>query len=111
MAFDHYKRSSAAYKPSSPKSAAFRRAHSHRSRKVRFLGAWDTVGALGIPISFLGLLDDKDEFYDTEVGSWLTRPDRRWPLMNAVSTFGPPFGSRRRVSTLGKYGSWVRIAT
>ena len=24
---------------------------------------------MGIPLSFLGFLDDKDEFYDTEIGS------------------------------------------
>ena len=26
-------------------------------------------GAMGIPISFLGLFEDKDEFYDTKIGS------------------------------------------
>jgi hypothetical protein len=36
--------------------------------KIRFVGVWDTVGALGIPFSFLGLLDKKDEFYDTKIG-------------------------------------------
>jgi len=33
------------------------------------VGVWDTVGALGIPISFLGFLDEEDEFYDTKLGS------------------------------------------
>ena len=32
------------------------------------MGVWDTVGAMGIPISFLGLFDDKDEFYDVNMG-------------------------------------------
>ena len=68
-AFEHYKRSSAAYAPRGAKSVAFRRAHSHRSREVKFIGVWDTVGAMGIPFSFLGLFDDKDEFYDTKIGS------------------------------------------
>jgi uncharacterized protein (DUF2235 family) len=67
-AFELYKRPSKAYAPSGAKSIAFRQAHSHISREVRFVGVWDTVGALGIPISFLGLLDDKDEFYDTKIG-------------------------------------------
>lgn len=67
-AFTNYKRSSRAWKPSGPKSVAFRQEHSHPSRKVAFVGAWDTVGALGIPISFLGFLNDKDEFYDTKIG-------------------------------------------
>lgn len=69
QAFNHYKRSGKAYAPSGDKSVAFRQKYSHRSRKIHFVGVWDTVGAMGIPISFLGLFDDKDEFYDTKIGS------------------------------------------
>jgi len=46
----------------------FRSRHSYKSREVKFVGVWDTVDAMGIPISFLGLFDDKDEFYDTKIG-------------------------------------------
>ena len=67
-AFDHYKRSGKQYAPHGEKSIAFRSAHSYRSREVKFIGVFDTVGAMGIPISFLGLFDDKDEFYDTAIG-------------------------------------------
>lgn len=67
-AFDVYKKPSAAYAPSGEKSIAFRGEHSHPSREVKFVGVWDTVGAMGIPISFLGLFQDKDEFYDTKIG-------------------------------------------
>jgi uncharacterized protein (DUF2235 family) len=67
-AFDHYKKSAAAYHPNGQKSAEFRSKHSHPSRKIKFVGVWDTVGALGIPFSFLGLLDKTDEFYDTKIG-------------------------------------------
>ena len=68
-AFELYKRSGASYAPRGPKAIEFRRAHSHPSRAIKFAGVWDTVGAMGIPLSFLGFLDDKDEFYDTEIGS------------------------------------------
>lgn len=67
-AFDVYKKPSAAYAPAGEKSVAFREEHSHPSREVKFVGVWDTVGAMGIPISFLGLFQDKDEFYDTKIG-------------------------------------------
>lgn len=67
-AFEHYKRSGAEYSPSGSKSVGFRNEHSHPSREIAFVGVWDTVGALGIPISFLGLFEDKDEFYDTKIG-------------------------------------------
>jgi len=68
QAFNHYKKSGAAHAPEGNASIKFRNEHSHESREVSFVGVWDTVGAMGIPISFLGLFDDKDEFYDTKIG-------------------------------------------
>ena len=67
-AFNHYKRSGPAYAPEGKESLKFREQHSHDSREIKFVGVWDTVGAMGIPISFLGLFEDKDEFYDTKIG-------------------------------------------
>ena len=55
--------------PDGDNARAFRSAHSHPSRKIRFIGVWDTVGALGIPLSFMGLFNGDDEFYDTKMGS------------------------------------------
>ncbi|VAW74068.1 Peptidoglycan binding domain protein [hydrothermal vent metagenome] len=66
--FDHYKKSGKKYSPKGEKSVSFRREHSHSKREIAFAGVWDTVGALGIPFSFLGLLDRKDEFYDNKMG-------------------------------------------
>jgi hypothetical protein len=57
-----------AFAPEGEKSIEFRELLSHGSREIKFVGVWDTVGAMGIPISFLGLFDDKDEFYDTKIG-------------------------------------------
>ncbi|AOY89144.1 hypothetical protein BKP64_13750 [Marinobacter salinus] len=68
-AFDHYKKAGKDYAPSGAESLRFRAEHSHESREIRFVGAWDTVGALGVPFSLLGLFDRKDEFYDTKLGS------------------------------------------
>ncbi|MCH8493927.1 MAG: DUF2235 domain-containing protein [Idiomarina sp.] len=56
-------------KPSEVAAKAFRDKHSHPSREVHFIGVWDTVGALGIPFSLMGLFDRNDEFYDTKMGS------------------------------------------
>ncbi len=67
-AFTLYKKPGAVNAPAGQNSVDFRNAHAHPSRKVRFVGVWDTVGAMGIPKSFLGLFDDKDEFYDTKIG-------------------------------------------
>ena len=71
-AFDLYKKSGKAFAPKGEKSIKFRNQHAHEKKEVKFVGVWDTVGAMGIPISFLGLFDDKDEFYDTKIGSNVT---------------------------------------
>ena len=68
-AFEHYKKQGRTYAPSGKKSVKFRRQYSHESREITYVGVWDTVGAMGIPISFLGLFEDKDEFYDTKIGA------------------------------------------
>jgi uncharacterized protein (DUF2235 family) len=67
-AFDHYKRPGKKHAPDGDESKKFRAAHSHPVFKIKFVGVFDTVGAMGIPISFLGLFQDKDEFYDTKIG-------------------------------------------
>jgi len=68
-AFTLYKKPGARNAPGGANSVNFRKEHSHPSCEVKFVGVWDTVGALGIPISFLGFLDEEDEFYDTKLGS------------------------------------------
>lgn len=68
-AWDIYKSSSNANHPDGDDAVQFRSAYCHRSRKVHFVGVWDTVGALGIPFSLMGLFESKDEFYDTKMGS------------------------------------------
>lgn len=69
-AFDIYKHPGKTWAPRGEGAMAFRRDHSHSaSQEVHFVGAWDTVGALGIPFSLMGLFDRKDEFYDTKLGS------------------------------------------
>ena len=59
--------------PNSPKATAFRDANA-RAVRVKFLGVWDTVGALGIPASAFDILKipglavfdrEKYQFHDT----------------------------------------------
>jgi len=68
-AFRHYKNGRTGYEPGGEHSVDFRAKYSHRSRKVKFIGVWDTVGALGVPVSFFGLFDKEDLFYDSKLGS------------------------------------------
>lgn len=55
-------------RPNESAALQFRREHCHPSRNVHFIGVWDTVGALGIPFSLMGLFESHDEFYDTKMG-------------------------------------------
>ncbi len=64
-----YKSPLAKNHPNGESSKLFRKNHCHSSRKVHFVGVWDTVGALGIPFSLMGLLESDDEFYDTKMGA------------------------------------------
>ena len=64
-----YKSPSAKNHPRGEAAMAFRARHSHASRQGHFIGAWDTVGALGIPHSLMGLFERDDEFYDTKIGA------------------------------------------
>ncbi|RLA46184.1 MAG: DUF2235 domain-containing protein [Gammaproteobacteria bacterium] len=64
-----YKSAAAKNHPDGHSARDFRCDHCHNSRKVHFVGVWDTVGALGVPFSLMGLLDSKDEFYDTKMGA------------------------------------------
>ena len=68
-AWEIYKSASKTNHPDGEDAKKFRSNHCHLSRKVHFVGVWDTVGALGIPFSFMGLFEGKDEFYDTKMGS------------------------------------------
>jgi uncharacterized protein (DUF2235 family) len=92
--FELYKRSGRANKPTGGNSLAFRQAHAHPDNSVRFVGAWDTVGSMGIPISFLGLLDDRDEFHDTEIGSCVKVARHAMAIDEHRSDFAPTIWDR-----------------
>ena len=67
-AFDYYKKRQ--FEPGSPKAAEWRVKHGVKRRgEVKFLGVWDTVGALGIPNRALAFVEERDLFYDANLGS------------------------------------------
>jgi uncharacterized protein (DUF2235 family) len=66
---------SSADKPSGVASTLFRRAYSDEPR-IRFIGVWDTVGALGIPVlgprwlkPIVARLNHRWEFHDTKLST------------------------------------------
>ncbi|SDN72226.1 DUF2235 domain-containing protein [Vreelandella arcis] len=64
-----YKSTKKTHHPRGEAAIRFRDKHSYAQRDVHFIGVWDTVGALGIPISIMGLFNGTDEFYDTKMGA------------------------------------------
>ena len=67
-AFDLYKDKN--IKPNSNFMISWRKENSIENiSKIKFVGVWDTVGALGLPFSVFGLIEDKHLFYDNKIGS------------------------------------------
>lgn len=68
-AFEFYKNSKA--KPGSREASNWRRKYSHGPGRgtVDFIGVWDTVGALGVPTRVLAFMDERDLFFDRDIGS------------------------------------------
>lgn len=69
QAWKIYKSPTKTNHPKGKAARQFRADYSHASRDIHFIGVWDTVGALGIPFSLMGLFDSHDEFYDTKMGA------------------------------------------
>jgi len=92
IAYDHYKDKSEGWRPKGADAEQFRRDYCHPwPMKIRFLGVWDTVGALGAPYGeFLGYLVDKlfgCSFHDVTLSESvdsayhaLAADERRWPF-------------------------------
>lgn len=64
QAYDLYRDKTVA--PDDPTAVAFRSSFAHEPR-VRFIGVWDTVGSLGIPLSYVPFGKDYYSWHDTEL--------------------------------------------
>jgi uncharacterized protein (DUF2235 family) len=59
-----------AFHPKSEESVLFRKTYAvEESTKIKFIGVWDTVGALGNPLFLKGVVSGRNEFHDTELSS------------------------------------------
>ena len=67
-AYRLYRKRTRASRPDEPESVRFRRKFAVANiTPIEFVGAWDTVGALGIPVPFWGALNEQEFlFHDTE---------------------------------------------
>jgi len=68
-AFSIYRDRSDATRPDSESAKEFVKNYSHRTH-VKFIGVWDTVGSLGLPLGFLELYNlRKYSFHDVQLSS------------------------------------------
>lgn len=67
-AFNLYRKRGRASSPDAPAAKAFRQSYAVAYiTPIEFVGVWDTVGALGIPVPFWGTLGEREYlFHDTE---------------------------------------------
>lgn len=87
-AFELYKNPD--HSPMSDYSVDWRNKHSIvDSSTITFVGVWDTVGAMGLPFSFFGLIKDKHLFYDNKLGSNVTTARHALSLDERRDDFEP----------------------
>jgi hypothetical protein len=88
-------------KPSGTASTLFRRAFSYEP-EIRFIGVWDTVGALGIPVPgprwlkpVVNMVNRRWAFHDTELGSHVKGAFHALAIDEQRTAFRPTLWSRR----------------
>lgn len=70
-AYDLYKRRDPESHPREKEATEFRARYSHEPR-IKMIGVWDTVGALGIPFSGpFAVVNFPLRFHDTDLSSWV----------------------------------------
>lgn len=90
-AYAHYRSSDPKWHPGSDLSKAFRAANTHGNEKIKFLGVWDTVGALGAPFGYVVAkllnLIFPTQFHDTKISPIILNAyhacaidEKRWPF-------------------------------
>ncbi len=82
--------------PASVTARRFRKRLScgHRVR-IKFIGAWDTVGALGVPLSVLGFLNANHLFHDTELSSMVDCARHALSIDETRADFEPTLWDRK----------------
>jgi uncharacterized protein (DUF2235 family) len=101
QAYGLYRSRSSATHPSSAASRIFRRMYSHDPVKVHFIGVWDTVGALGIPIDGwrAPFVDRLWGFHDTELSSHVSAAYHALAIDEQRGPFKPTIWKRQADDT------------
>lgn len=70
QAYKLYKSRNPIHHPKAIEATLFRKTYAvEEVTKIKFIGVWDTVGALGNPLFLNGVVSPRNEFHDTELSS------------------------------------------
>jgi len=83
--------------PDDAESGEFRAAYSHPEFRIRFLGVWDTVGSLGIPVTGLNLLTRRRySFHDVKLSSWVENAFHAISIDEQRNSFKPTLWEQQK---------------
>lgn len=69
-AFSIYRSRKPAYQPREVEATLFRKTFAvEETTRIKFIGVWDTVGALGNPLVLNGIINQQNQFHDTDLSS------------------------------------------
>lgn len=69
-AYGIYRSRKPQYHPREIEATLFRKTYAvEETTKIKFIGVWDTVGALGNPLFLNGILSRRNQFHDTDLSS------------------------------------------
>ena len=83
--------------PSGAHSVNWRAKHAVQDKtNIEFVGVWDTVGAMGLPFSFFGLIKKKHLFYDRKLGPNIIKARHALSLDELRDDFEPTIWKPRQ---------------
>ena len=94
-AFDIYKNPD--IQPKDDFSVNYRKKYAVDSKvRIKFIGVWDTVGALGIPFRMFGFLNEKHLFHDNKIGPNIDVARHAMAIDELRDDFKPTIWKKRR---------------
>ncbi|MEB3323284.1 MAG: DUF2235 domain-containing protein, partial [Synechococcaceae cyanobacterium] len=112
-AWAHYRKAPAARAAERPCIDALQRPGARRGTVVRFLGVWDTVGSLGVPVPRLRWASDRwfgdhYRFHDTALGANVLNACQALAIHERRGVFKPVPWTRRHDVVLDEEGNETR---
>jgi uncharacterized protein (DUF2235 family) len=91
--------------PDNPKATAFRASFAQETR-IRFIGVWDTVGSLGIPVTGVPFSRDFYQWHDTELSKIVDYAYHALALDEHRKDFAPAVWTLRKPQNIDVEQRW-----